>query len=312
MKKSVGCIAGAVAVAALVSLTMPGRAQETVIPVWPGDAPGSEKWTRKEVTFVGFGNQPMVRNVVHPTLTAFLPKQGAGNGTAVVIAPGGGFRFLSWKSEGTKVAQWLSERGVAAFVLKYRLVDTGATEEEFQKRIQEMFRALSQPSAGNKPGSSPLSDAETTQVIAMAGEDGRQAVKVVRQRAAEWGIAPDRIGIMGFSAGGIVADEVALHHDVESRPCFVGAIYGAPFGDFTVPQDAPPLFILCADDDQLAARGSARLYSKWKEVGKSAELHVYSKGGHGFGMNKQGLPVDRWIERFGDWLNAQGLLKPAK
>jgi predicted esterase len=117
---------------------------------------------------------------------------------------------------------------------------------------------------------------------------------------------------MGFSAGSMVATQTALQHDGESRPNFVGAIYGPPFGEYTVPADAPPLFILCADDDQLAARGSARLYTKWKEAGKTAELHIYAKGGHGFGMNKRGLPVDSWIERFGQWLDMQGLMKPAR
>jgi acetyl esterase/lipase len=104
---------------------------DKVIPVWPGDAPGSEKWTRKEIV-TGAGDRRTVRNVVQPTLTPFLPKKETANGTAVVIAPGGAFRFLSWDNEGTKVAQWLSERGVTAFVLKYRLVDTGSTDAEYQ------------------------------------------------------------------------------------------------------------------------------------------------------------------------------------
>jgi acetyl esterase/lipase len=297
-------------VAACLSVVMPARAQEKVIPIWPGAAPGSEKWARQEAT-TAFGNEPRVRNVVRPTLTPFLPKQGAGNGTAVIVAPGGGFRFLSWESEGTKVAQWLSECGIAAFVLKYRLVDTGATDEEFRQRLQAMMRLLSRPGAGESAGGL-LDDAETKQVIEMAAEDGRQALRVLRRRASEWGLAPDHIGIMGFSAGSMVATQAALQHDADSRPNFVGAIYGPTFGEYTVPADAPPLFILCADDDQLAARGSARLYTKWKESGKSAELHIYSKGGHGFGMNKRGLPVDSWIERFGQWLDVQGLMKPVR
>ncbi len=314
------CLLNVLLTGCLLLTISPVRAQQPVVkpdaddpaqpfPVWQGDAPGSEKWTRTEVTFAGFGNQPMVRNVVRPTLTPYLPKAGTGNGSAVVIAPGGGFRFLSWESEGTKVAQWLSERGVAAFVLKYRLVDTGATDAEFQKRLQEMFQKLSKPGVGEKPGG-PLDDLETAAVVAMASEDGRQAIKVLRRRAGEWGVAKDRIGIMGFSAGGMVASAVALQHDAESRPNFVGAIYGAPFDAVTAPQDAPPLFILCADDDPLAASNCARLYLTWKGAGKSSELHIYAKGGHGFGMNKQGLPVDSWIERFGSWLDAQGLLKP--
>jgi acetyl esterase/lipase len=300
------CIA---AVAACLSVVVPARAQEKVIPIWPGDAPGSEKWTRQEAT-TAFGNEPRVRNVVRPSLTPFLPKQGTKTGTAVIVAPGGGFRFLSWESEGTKVAQWLSEHGIAAFVLKYRLVDTGGTDAEFRQHLQAMTQILSRSNAGESAGG-PLDDPETKQVIEMAAEDGRQGLRVLRRRAAEWGITPDRIGIMGFSAGSMVATQAALQHDAESRPNFVGAIYGPPFGEYTVPTDAPPLFVLCADDDQLAARGSARLYLKWKEAGKAAELHIYARGGHGFGMNKRGLPVDSWIERFGQWLDIQKLMTPA-
>ena len=135
-------------------------------------------------------------------------------------------------------------------------------------------------------------------------------MKVVRQRASEWGIAPDRIGILGFSAGGMVTMGVVMQSDGESRPNFAAPIYGGSTGGAAVPANAPPLFILCADDDALMAAGSARLYSEWKAAKKSAELHIYSKGGHGFGMNRRGLPVDNWIERFGDWLGTQGLLKP--
>jgi acetyl esterase/lipase len=141
--------------------------------------------------------------------------------------------------------------------------------------------------------------------------DGQQAVCLVRERAAEWGIAPNRIGIMGFSAGSAVAVNVALLHDAASRPDFTGAIYGAGRPDVPVPADAPPLFILCADDDDMVPSSeSVRLYSDWKEAGHSAELHIYSCGGHGFGMRKQGLPSDTWIDRFGDWLQVQGWLDP--
>ena len=131
---------------------------------------------------------------------------------------------------------------------------------------------------------------------------------MVRERATEWGIALDRIGIIGFSAGSTVTVSVALEHDAGSRPDFAGAIYGAGRQDVPVPADAPPLFILCADDDLMASPESVRLYSDWKAAGHPVELHIYSKGGHGFGMNKQGLPSDTWIDRFGDWLRVQGLL----
>ncbi len=295
--------------AVLFGLSMIVSAQKQVIPVWPGVAPGSENWTQKEVEYLNPQKQTMIRNVVRPTMTAFMPDRSKANGTAVIVCPGGGFRFLSWQSEGTEVAQWLRDRGVAAFVLKYRLLDTGATEAEFQKALAELFSMISRISSGDS--STPaINDIAMQNIITMAATDGKQAIKVVREHASEWGIALDRVGIMGFSAGGLLTDEVALHHDAESRPDFVAPIYGAPFAQVSVPPDAPPMFILCANDDPLASSGSARLFSEWKAAGKAVELHVYSKGGHGFGMNKQGLPADHWIDRFSDWLEVQGLLKP--
>ena len=143
--------------------------------------------------------------------------------------------------------------------------------------------------------------------------DGRQAVQVVRQHASEWRIAPDRIGIMGFSAGGIVTMGVVGQHDASSRPSFAAPIYGAGFADGeAIPADPMPLFILCAADDNVAAVGSVATYSKWKAAGDAVELHIYAKGGHGFGMNKKDLPTDHWIERFYDWLGEMGLLGPRK
>jgi acetyl esterase/lipase len=138
--------------------------------------------------------------------------------------------------------------------------------------------------------------------------DGLQAVKLVRRHAAEWGIASDKVGIMGFSAGGHLTTGVALTYTADSRPDFAAPIYSSPYEDISVPADAPPLFIAVAHDDAFAASASVPLYSAWNAAGRSAELHIYSKGGHGFGMHKQGLPSDNWIDRFGEWLQAQGVL----
>ena len=299
VSKSIACM---LTLLATPLLPTPGSAQQ-VIAVWPGDAPGSESWTQKEVEYRN-GARKMVRNVVKPTLTAYLPDRAGATGTAVIICPGGGFHFLSWDSEGVEVAKWLAERGVAAFVLKYRLLDTGATEEEFQKRVAQLFRGAT---AGTQP-SADESQAKR-RIPSLASEDGRQAMKVVRRRAAEWGISPDRIGIAGFSAGAAVTMGVVMEHDAESLPNFAAPIYGGGTSGSPVPADAPPLFILVANDDKGASVGSARLYSERKSADKSAELHIYSKGGHGFGMNRRGLPVDTWIDRFADWLSVQGLMK---
>jgi acetyl esterase/lipase len=267
-----------------------------VIDLYPGVAPGSESWTQTEVWYHNnWDHKQMVRNVVHPTLTVYPPDPAKACGTAVIIAPGGGFRFHSWASEGTQVAEWLAARGVSAFVLKYRLLDTGSPEE-FAR--------------GPKPATRPTTGPTTPDIAALASDDARQAIKLVRSRAAEFHVGPERIGIVGFSAGGVVTMGVTLHHDAESRPNFAAPIYG-PGPQGVVPEDAPPLFILCAADDKGASAGSVRLFQAWQAAGKSAELHEYSKGGHGFGMAQRGLPADHWIDRFADWLEVQGYLKPA-
>jgi acetyl esterase/lipase len=272
--------------------------QPQVIPLWPAGAPGSENWMQQEQETVIPPSLKVVRNVTQPTLTAYLPDPAIANGelaagAAVIVCPGGAFHFLSIDMEGTDVARWLNARGVAAFVLKYRLICTG---DDFPAVVWQNLNDENKMAALMKP-IAPL-------VIA----DGQQAVRLVRQHAATWGIAPDRIGIMGFSAGGMVTANVAMLHDADSRPDFAAPIYSAGWEDVPVPVDAPPLFILCADDDDMATTNSIRLYRDWKAAGHSAELHIYSKGGHGFGMNKHDLPCDTWIERFGDWLQAQGFI----
>jgi acetyl esterase/lipase len=272
--------------------------QPKVIPLWPNGAPGSEDWPQQEQETVlpPPDSIKVVRNVTEPTLTAFLPTPSVATGTAAIVCPGGAFHLLAIDHEGIDVARWLNARGVAAFVLKYRLVQTAVRDEDFLKQMQtseldhNKMRAV------------------TRQVGPLAIADGQQAVKVVRQHASQWGLAPDRIGIMGFSAGGRVTLGVALEHDAESRPNFAAPIYGALWEDITVPADAPPLFIALANDDELAVDPSVALYSAWRTAGHPVELHIYAQGGHGFGMRKQGLPADHWIDRFGEWLQVQGFL----
>jgi acetyl esterase/lipase len=263
--------------------------QPFIIPLWPDGAPGSEDWTQQEqISAMPQGGLRVIRNVSQPTLTAFLPDPTLANGTAVIVCPGGAFHFLAYEHEGIQVAEWLNRRGVAAFMLKYRLIPTS---EDFAAEVQERLADRTKM-AGPMRALAPL-------ILA----DGQQAVRLVRQRAAEWSIRPDRIGIMGFSAGGGVTMAVTLHHDAPSRPDFAAPIYAAHFGEVIVPDDAPPIFLAHASDDPLIpARISTTIYAAWHAAGKPVELHIYEKGGHGFGMNKLGLPVDGWIERFGEWL----------
>jgi acetyl esterase/lipase len=301
MTSLIKSLAGSVVFLCLLAISLPAIAQQ-VIPLYPGVALGSEGWTRKEATAMT-EKGPMVRNIVKPTITAFLPDKPKATGTAIVIAPGGAFRYLAIEAEGTKVAEWLRDRGVAAFVLKYRVAEMPASDQAF-------LQARAQANSAARPAAN-ANRAEMEKVRELADNDGRQALKIVRQRASQWGIDPNRIGIMGFSAGAILAMDVVMHHEAGSRPNFAAPIYGRAV-DGPVPQDAPPLFIACAANDPLIpSTNSAKLFTQWKEAGKSAELHIYAKGGHGFGMMKQGLPTDHWIDRFGDWLEVEGLLKPA-
>jgi acetyl esterase/lipase len=272
--------------------------QLTVIPLWPNGAPGSEDWTQQERETLA--PPPFdfmtVRNVTQPTLTAFLPHLSKASGTAVVVCPGGGFHMLAIDHEGREVAQLLSERGVAAFVLKYRLVQTTADDEDFVKLMQKLFLS---------PEPNRVREL-TRQVVPLAVADGKQAIKVVRRHDSEWGIVQDHIGMLGFSAGARVTVGVALEYDGESRPNFAAPIYGALWEEIAIPADAPPLFIALASDDELVGvDSSVALYSAWRAAGHSVELHIYAQGGHGFGMKKQGLPVDRWIDQFGEWLDGE-------
>ena len=272
-------------------------AQE-VIPLYPGIPPGStpENYPEKEY-FSKLWNTEVVSNVTKPTLTVFKPSAATKNGTAAVICPGGGFMALSITSEGTDVAKYLTERGVTTFVLKYRLAHTGEdATEEFAAAFHdhEKFRAL----IGN--------------VIPLSVADGRAAMVYVKQHAAEYGVNPDHVGIIGFSAGGTVAAGAALHYTPEGRPAFVAPIYAAAsmFKEIPVPDDAPPIFIAAATDDNLGlAPDSVALYQRWVDAHKSAELHMYAKGGHGFGMRKHEIPTDHWIDRFADWLQLENFLK---
>lgn len=280
----------------LILFALAAAAQQKVIQLYPNAAPGSESWTYDEKETGGA--DPLIYNVSHPTLTAYLPDPAIATGTAVIVCPGGGFYILAVKHEGTDVAHWLNQKGIAVFILKYR-VGQSLTDSPGKELGDNMKKS----DFGDKI--KPL--------IPFAIADGKEAIKYVRAHAADYGISPARIGIMGFSAGGTVAGAAAFNYTADSRPDFVAPIYAflPPQLQGTVAADAPPLFICAATDDGLGlASHSVDLYTKWLASKHSAELHIYEKGGHGFGMHKQNIPTDSWIDRFGDWMGLQGLLKP--
>ena len=249
--------------------------------IWPGVAPGSEHWTQKETTVENTPVGTVVFNVVTPTLTAYLPDPAKATGTGVIIAPGGAFVALAVTLEGADLAHWLQQRGIAAFLLKYRLV------EKRGNGIPEM-------------------NMDTAGRYGVA--DGIQALKVVRQHAHEWGVRPDRIGFLGFSAGGMVASGALLQSNTSDRPNFVGLIYGAPFGAMpSIPANLPPTFMAWAQDDQVALAPVVKFADALVAAGNQPERHIYSHGGHGFGMKKQGTTSDHWIDEYYYWLQSLGL-----
>ncbi|HKF57651.1 MAG TPA: alpha/beta hydrolase [Blastocatellia bacterium] len=262
------------------------RTYSQTLNIWPGPAPGSENWTQKERTVENTPVGTVVFNVVTPTLTVYLPERTKASGTGVIIAPGGAFVALAIDLEGHNVARWLQERGIAAFVLKYRIIE----------KKQEGIPTMNMDEAG-KYG------------IA----DGIQAIKVVRQHAAEWGVSPNRVGFMGFSAGAMVASFALLQENVEVRPNFAAPIYGAPFGVMpTIPAKLPPIFMAWAQDDTVALDPVLKFYEALKSAGDKPEAHIFSSGGHGFGMRKQAASSDHWIDAFYYWLESQGLTRPAR
>jgi len=275
----------------------PLATSQDVIPLYPGTPPGSPATNYPEKQYFSkTWNTEVVTNVTQPTLTVFKPSAETKNGTAIVICPGGGFMALSINSEGIDVAKYLAARGVTAFVLKYRLAHSG---DDATQEFTTMF--------ADKSKFQQIMDT----VEPLSAADGLAAVAYVRKHAADYGISPDRVGIIGFSAGGTVTAEVAFHYTPESRPAFVAPIYsgGLP-KDAPVPADAPPMFIAAATDDSLGLMPqSLLLYAKWANAQKSAELHLYAKGGHGFGMHTNNIPTDHWIDRFADWMQMQGWLK---
>ena len=272
---------------------------QDVIPLYPGAAPGSTEQNYPEKQYFSkLWQTEIVANVTKPTLTVFKPSAETRNGTAIVICPGGGFMALSINSEGIVVAKYLAARGITAFVLKYRIAHTG------DDAAQEFTNLLS--GDGQKFGQI-IHD-----IVPQSIADGLAAVTYVRAHAAELGVNADRVGIIGFSAGGTVTAGVAYQYKPEGRPAFVAPIYAAAalLKDAPVPADAPPMFIAAASDDNLGlAPDSIALYQKWLGAHKTVELHMYAKGGHGFGMHAQNIPTDHWIDRFADWLELEGFLK---
>jgi acetyl esterase/lipase len=261
-----------------------------VVYLWPSGAPGSEGKTGEEKVQVQGAGDHVISNVHKPSITVFLPSKETATGVGIVIAPGGGHSTLWVDHEGYNIAKWLQEHGIAGFVLKYRLA--------------------------REKGS-------TYTIEGTSLSDTQRAIKLVKSNSSEWGVDPARIGMIGFSAGGELAALAATHVDegkadaadpidrLSSKVGFFGLMYPAIPKDMPLSKDMPPAFFVCGEmDRQDISQGLPELYVAMKKAGAQAELHVYAKVGHGFGVRATTKgPVAQWPQRFYDWMDNRGLLK---
>lgn len=265
------------------------------IHLWPNGAPGFEsRANEKEIVTIrdepGF-SFPITSNIQNPSITPFLPPAGTIPTAAVIVVPGGGHRFLTMGHEGYDVGKWLGEHGVAAFVLKYRLARE--TNSVYQIDVEAL-------------------------------QDAQRAIRLVRSRAKEWNINTGAVGILGFSAGGEVAERAAMRYDdgftnaadavdlISCRPDFQALIYPGTSSIITVNSNSPPAFLCCASDDRPdISQGLPEVYLKFKQAHVPVELHIYTQGGHGFGIRDRPLAVSSWQFRFYDWLADMGFAEKA-
>ncbi len=277
----------AACLASIVSFSVATAAERPVIPLWPNGAPGSE--ARMKETEKIAPNTGNVSNIHHPSLAVYLPAKEKATGAAVIVIPGGGHQRLSIQHEGNNVAQWLSDRGVVAFVLKHRLGRDDANPA-----------GAPQPYAFDREGLA----------------DGQRAIRLVRSRAQEWGIDANRVGMLGFSAGGEIVNLVALRAEAAkadasdpidrqpTRPDFQALIYPGKSSLIIPTKESPPVFLACGFNDRAdISEGLAKVYLLFKQAGVPAELHVYAGAGHGFGLRDSNKgPVAAWPERFHEWM----------
>lgn len=276
-----------------------GAAEPEELKLWPGEVPGEANFKPPVAKPAPPKNDGILRLslVTEPTMTLFRAPADKANGAAVLICPGGGYNILAWDLEGTEIAEWLRSLGVTAVVLKYRV----------PRRDKDV------------PHTAPLQDAQ-------------RAIRLIRQHAAEWNVDPNRIGVLGFSAGGHLTVMTGTHWDepvypkqdaadeLSCRPDFLIPIYPAYLADEKQPgplnplvrvtKETPPTFIAVTHDDALRGLNAAQFYIELKKAGVPAELHIYTKGGHGYGLRPSENPVSSWPQRCEQWLRAQGWLAP--
>lgn len=259
------------------------------------------------------GEVNIIKNVSEPTITVYLPDAKLATGAAVILCPGGAMRVLSWNNDVIKMAKWLNSHGIAAIGLKYSLMQNSSIPmpKDSTKPYGAPFRVdIADYQKFNKANANPSTDPEGTEIVFKAAAEAKEAIIKVRQHAKEWNINPNKIGFLGFSAGGGVAiAATVLHSEGESRPDFLAINYGPSLIDVSVPKNAPPLFVCSNVDHPNVAAGCTALFMEWKKTGNSAEMHLFSGGKGGYSIDKQENTSDAWSELFLNWLKAQGFQK---
>ena len=269
-------------------------AQSGAIVLGTGTLPGAtapESWHSQY-------NSVFARNVTLATLTPFLPDPANATGTAVIVAPGGGFRTLSMQNEGWDVARALATKGVAAFVLKYRLNQT-------PQDLATFARPAPMGAAPPRPDPGAMMAGLAPQIA-----DARAAFAMVRKHAGEWHVDPARIGMVGFSAGAMLTIATTVAGQ-DAKPAFIGNIYG-PLAAMTVPADAPPMFVALAADDPFFGNGGYGLIDSWRAAKRPVEFHLFEQGGHGFGMYPKTTTSTGWFDEFTRWMAMHGWLRAAR
>jgi acetyl esterase/lipase len=272
--------------------------EPNAIPLGTGgvsNQPATESW------FKQWGD-PMARNITTATLTPFFPKPGTANGATVIVAPGGGFRWLSMGNEGWEVAEALAAKGITAFVLKYRLHPTPPSLQDFSDWMNRPRNIPAPPKDSTKaPAPNNVMQIDLSNQL----QDAEAAYEMIVKRAKEWGVDTSRIGMIGFSAGA----GLTMHSTLNSKKmklAFIGPIYGG-MGPVDVPKNAPPMFCAIASDDFLF-RGQFGLIDSWFKAGIPVEFHLYQNGGHGFGLGNPDRTSNKWFDAFTHWLDVNKFL----